>query len=100
VFDEPKSCLQGRRFSSDEIVKAEIRKWFGEQNDFFYSLGLEDFIVSCDKCLKMFGDYLDKSRAGIETLSSDLLASTYFHSSKQHKETYFLCQTASPLRGD
>jgi hypothetical protein len=46
VFDEPKTCLQGRRFSSDEIVKAEIRKWLGEQNDFFYSLGLEGFTVS------------------------------------------------------
>lgn len=38
VFDEPKTCLQGRRFSSDKMVKAEIWKWFGDQNDFFYSL--------------------------------------------------------------
>lgn len=51
----------------DEIVKAEIRKWFGEQNDFFYSLGLENFIVSYDKCFKMFGDYVDKSRDVIGT---------------------------------
>jgi hypothetical protein len=67
VFDEPKTCLQGRRFSSDDVVESEIRKWFGDQDDFFYSLGLENFIVSYDKCFKMFGDHVDKSRAGNET---------------------------------
>lgn len=67
VFDLPKTYLQGRRFSSDDIVKSEIRKWLEDQDDLFYSLGLENFIVSYDMCFKTSGDYVDQSRTGIET---------------------------------
>ena len=67
VFDEPKTFIQGRRISSDDILKSEIRMWLGNQDDFFYSLGLENFIGSYDKRFITPGYYVGQSRAGIET---------------------------------
>jgi hypothetical protein len=66
-IDEPKTCLQGRRFSSDDIVESEIRKWLGDHDDFFYSFGLENFFVSYNKWFKTFGDHVEKPRTGNET---------------------------------
>jgi hypothetical protein len=67
VFDEPKTFIQGRRISSDDILKSEIRMWLGNQDDFFYSLGLENLIGSYDKRFITPGYYVGQSRAGIET---------------------------------
>ncbi|GBM06511.1 hypothetical protein AVEN_150351-1 [Araneus ventricosus] len=52
--------LSGPRFSSSSDVKTSAENWLNGQGRDFYQSGLNKLVLSSDKCLNVFGDYVEK----------------------------------------
>jgi hypothetical protein len=55
-----KEHLSGKRFASDQEVENEIRNWLTNLDANFYAEGILKLVSRWDKCLKLFGDYVEK----------------------------------------
>jgi hypothetical protein len=52
--------FSGERFPDDDAVERAVRAWFRQQPKEFYTTGFEGLVKRWDKCLNMYGDYLEK----------------------------------------
>ncbi|GBM50444.1 hypothetical protein AVEN_53020-1, partial [Araneus ventricosus] len=59
LFSKLKEHLSGTRFSSDNDVKTSAEDWLNGQGRDFYHAGLNKLVLSSDKCLNGFGDYVE-----------------------------------------
>ena len=60
LFPKLKEHLKGHRFTSDEEVKVEVRKWCREQPKEFYAHGFEKLVTRWRKCIAKDRDYIEK----------------------------------------
>jgi hypothetical protein len=52
--------VSGERFPDDEAVERVVRAWFQQQPKEFYAAGLQGLVKRWDKCLNLYGDYVEK----------------------------------------
>jgi histone-lysine N-methyltransferase SETMAR len=55
-FPTLKRTLEGRRFTTNEVVEAAVRT----QDTDFYQQGFFKFVKRWDKCINVSGDYVEK----------------------------------------
>jgi hypothetical protein len=55
-----KEHLSGKRFASDHKVENETRNWLTNLDANFYAEDILKLVSCWDKCLKLFGDYVEK----------------------------------------
>jgi len=55
-----KQYLSGEHFSDDGAVERALCMWFREQPQEFYAAGFQGLVKWWDKCLNLFGDYIEK----------------------------------------
>jgi hypothetical protein len=50
-----------KRFTDDEEVETELRKWLRQQSKgFFYAMGFDALVQLWDKCVSVSGGYIEK----------------------------------------
>jgi hypothetical protein len=49
-----------KRFSDDEEVETEVRKWLRQQSKDFYAAGFDELVKRWDKCVNVGGGYVEK----------------------------------------
>jgi hypothetical protein len=52
--------LSGERFPDDGAVERAVCAWFRQKPQEFYAAGFQGFVKRWDKCLNLFGDYVEK----------------------------------------
>ena len=52
--------LSGERFPDDDAVERAVRPWFRQQPKEFYATGLQGLVKRWEKCLNLYGDYVEK----------------------------------------
>jgi hypothetical protein len=52
--------LIGKRFSHDEDVQTEVRKWLRQQSKDFFASGIDAVVKQWDKCISGGGGYVEK----------------------------------------
>jgi hypothetical protein len=52
--------LIGERFSDDEDVETEVRKWLRQQSKDFFAAGFDALVKQWDKCISVGGGYVEK----------------------------------------
>ena len=55
-----KQHLSGERFHDDDAVERAVCAWFGHQPQEFYTAGFQGIVKRWDKCLNLYGDYIEK----------------------------------------
>jgi len=50
----------GEHFPDDNAVERVVFAWFRQQPKEFYSAGFQGLVKWWDKCLNLFGDYIEK----------------------------------------
>ena len=60
LFRNMKKPLRGRRFQTDEEVKAAVIEWFEGQEKPFFENGLKSLKSKWEKCVEVAGDYIEK----------------------------------------
>jgi hypothetical protein len=55
-----KEHLSGKRFASDQEVENETRNWLTNLDANCYAEGILKLVSCWDKCLNLFGDYVEK----------------------------------------
>ena len=60
LFGPPKQHLSGERFPDEDAVERAVCAWFRQQPQIFYGAGLQGLVKWWDKCLNLFGDYVEK----------------------------------------
>jgi histone-lysine N-methyltransferase SETMAR len=60
LFGKLKEHLSGKRFASDQEVENETRNWLTNLDANFYAEGIFKLVSCWDKCLNLFGDYVEK----------------------------------------
>jgi hypothetical protein len=50
----------GKRFSNDEDVEPEVRKWLRQKSEDFYAAGFDALVKRWDKCINVYGGYIEK----------------------------------------
>ena len=55
-----KQDLSGERFPDDDAVERAVRAWFRQQPKEFYAAGFQGLVKRWDKCLILYGDYVEK----------------------------------------
>lgn len=60
LFSKLKSDLRGRKFTSDNEVKAAVYAHFEEKTSDYYFNGLKMLISRSEKCIEIRGDYIEK----------------------------------------
>jgi hypothetical protein len=55
-----KEFLGGRRFKSDEEVKDAVKEWLNGLAVEVYDKGIVKLLSRLDKCLNLYGDYVEK----------------------------------------
>jgi hypothetical protein len=50
----------GKRFTDDEEVETEVRKWLTQQPKDFYTVGFIALVKRWDKCVSVGGGYVKK----------------------------------------
>lgn len=60
LFRNLRKCLRGRRFSTDEEMKAAVDDHFDDQSKKYFFDGLMSLIDKCNKCITVAGDYIEK----------------------------------------
>jgi len=55
-----KQHLSEEHFPDDDAVERVVRAWFREQPKEFYGAGFQGLVKWWDKCLNLFGDYIEK----------------------------------------
>lgn len=60
LFSNLKRELRGKRFGSDEEMKAAVQEHFeGQSKEYFFN-GLKALYKKCKKCIELEGDYIEK----------------------------------------
>jgi hypothetical protein len=52
--------LNGKRFTDDEEIETEVRKWLRQQSKDFYAAGFDAPVKRWDKCINVGGGYVEK----------------------------------------
>jgi hypothetical protein len=52
--------LSGQRFTENEKVEMEARKWLRQQSKDFHAAGFDALVKSWDKCISVDGGYVEK----------------------------------------
>jgi histone-lysine N-methyltransferase SETMAR len=60
LFGPLKRHLAGKRFQSDDEVVAEVHAWLNSLDRSFFTEGIFELVHRWDKCLNLFGDYIEK----------------------------------------
>lgn len=60
LFSNLKKDLRGKRFGSDEEMKAAVQEHFDSQNKTYFFNGLKALFKKCNKCIELEGDYIEK----------------------------------------
>jgi hypothetical protein len=55
-----KEHLSGKRFASDQEMENETRYWLTNLDANVYAEGILKLLSRRDKCLSLFGDYVEK----------------------------------------
>jgi len=55
-----KHHLSGERFPDDDAVERAVRAWFRQQPKEFYATAFHGLVKRRDKCLNLYGDYVEK----------------------------------------
>jgi len=55
-----KQDLSGERFPNNDVVERAVRMWFRQQPKEFYAAGFQGLVKPWDKCLNLYGDYVEK----------------------------------------
>jgi hypothetical protein len=53
------SLVSGKRFTDDEDVETEVRKWLRQQSKEFYVSGFDVLLNRWEKCISVPGGYLE-----------------------------------------
>lgn len=60
LFPDLKKWLGGRRFETNEELQDKVKTYFSSLAATFYEEGIEKLVHRYDKCLNMYGDYVEK----------------------------------------
>lgn len=60
LFRHLKKDLRGRRFLTDDEMKAAVSDFFDEKPKDFFFHGLMSIFDKCNKCISLAGDYIEK----------------------------------------
>jgi len=60
LFGPLKHHLSGERFPDDPAVERAVRAWFRQQPKEFFAAGFQGLVKRWDKCLNLYGDYVEK----------------------------------------
>ncbi|GFW50634.1 uncharacterized protein TNCV_2889361 [Trichonephila clavipes] len=60
LFPRMKNWLATQRFDNDKELRVRVTEWLRSQVEEFYDKGISKLIHRYDKCLNLFGDYLEK----------------------------------------
>jgi len=60
LFGPLKHHLSGERFPDNDAVERAVRALFRQQPKEFYAAGFQGFVKRWDKCLNVYGDYVEK----------------------------------------
>ena len=60
LFGPLKHHLSGKRFPDDDAVERAVRTWFRQELKEFYAAGFQGLVKRWDKCLNVYGDYVEK----------------------------------------
>jgi len=60
LFGPLKHFISGERFPDDDAVERAVRAWFRLQPKEFYAAGFQGLVKRWDKCLNLYGDYVEK----------------------------------------
>ncbi|KAL4092242.1 hypothetical protein QTP88_026776 [Uroleucon formosanum] len=60
LFPRMKTWLGTQRFDDDEELRVRVTEWFRSQAANFYDDGISKLVHRYDKCLNLFGDYVEK----------------------------------------
>ena len=52
--------MYGERFPDDDAVEWAVCVWFRQQPQEFDAAGFQGFVKRWEKCLNLFGDYVEK----------------------------------------
>ncbi len=52
--------MGGKKFLSDQEVKSVVNSYLTKLNKSFYRTGIEKLVQRYDKCLNLYGDYVEK----------------------------------------
>jgi hypothetical protein len=56
----PLKHLSGERFPYDDAVERAVHVWFRQQPQEFYAAVFQGLVKWWDKCLNLYGDYIEK----------------------------------------
>ncbi|GBO04851.1 hypothetical protein AVEN_220709-1 [Araneus ventricosus] len=60
LFPHMKTWFATQRFDDDEEFHSGVRAWLKSQASKFYDDGVNKLVYRCDKCLNLYGDYIEK----------------------------------------
>ncbi|GBL84588.1 hypothetical protein AVEN_191058-1 [Araneus ventricosus] len=60
LFPHMKTWLTTQRFDDDEELHAGVSAWLKSQAAAFYDDGITKLVYRYDKCLNLYGDYIEK----------------------------------------
>ena len=60
LFGPLKHHLSGERFPDADVVERAVRAGFRQQPKEFYAAGFQGLVKRWDKCLNLYGDYVEK----------------------------------------
>ena len=60
VWPFKKHHLLGECFPDDDAVEKAVRAWIRQQPKEFYAAGFQGLVKWWDKCLNLYGDYVEK----------------------------------------
>jgi histone-lysine N-methyltransferase SETMAR len=60
LFPRMKEYLRGNHFASNEDLKKEVERWLRQQDETFYTRGLEKLFDRYEKCIELGGAYIEK----------------------------------------
>ncbi|GFV93594.1 mariner Mos1 transposase [Trichonephila clavipes] len=60
LFPRMKNWLATQRFDDDKELRVRVTEWLRSQAEEFYDKGISKRIYRYDKCLNLFGDYVEK----------------------------------------
>jgi hypothetical protein len=72
LFPKLKEVLGGRRLKSDEKVKYAVKEWLNGLAAEVYDEGIQKLVTRYDKCLNIFGDYVENNLGSVIMIHSFL----------------------------
>lgn len=60
LFSKLKSDLQGRKFETDDDLQAAVEAHFATKEDKYFFKGIETLPRRFNKCIELYGDYIEK----------------------------------------